>query len=64
MRTVGNETNYWFKNKNKNKDKDNSFKGAHNKEFEKMLKISKKVVKTKINKTSEDLDNQYYMPNL
>ena len=62
LRTVGNETNYWFKNKNK--DKDNSFKGAHNKEFEKMLKISKKVVKTKINKTSEDLDNQYYMPNL
>ena len=58
LRTVGNETNYWIKNKNKEGNIKNQTKGS-----EKVFKISKKVIKTKISNTSEDLENHLYMPN-
>ena len=60
LRTMGNETNYW----NKNKSKDNSYKSHQNKGIAKLFKVSKKVVKTKINNISEDIDSHYVIPNI
>ena len=62
IRTVGNETNYWTKNKNK--ERSLKYQSQYNKGSEKVFKISKKVIKTKISNTSEDLENHLYMPNL
>ena len=60
LKTAGNETNYW----NKNKSKDNSYKNNQSKGIEKLFKVSKKVVKTKIKNISEDMDSHYYIPNI
>ena len=60
LRTAGNETTYWAKNK----PRDISFKNQQIKGIEKMFKVSKKVIKTRKNNISEDYENHYYMPNL
>jgi hypothetical protein len=63
LRTVGNETNM----DNKNFRKDNSFNNNNNQqnhEMVKSLKISKKIIQTKVSNSSEDPGNRYYMPNL
>ena len=60
LKTAGNETNYW----SKNKSKDNSHKSHQNRGIEKLFKVSKKVVKTKINNISEDIDSHYIIPNI
>ena len=61
LRTSGNETNYKIKFKNK----DNSFKGQQNKSVEKTYKVSKKIIKTKVNNNaSEDIESRFIMPNL
>ena len=60
LRTAGNETTYWTKNK----PRDINFKNQQIKGIEKMFKVSKKVIKTKHNNNSEDYENHYYMPNL
>ena len=56
-KTSGNDY-HWLKNKNK----DN--KNQQIKSVEKMFKVSKKVIKSKINNTSEDMENHYFMPNI
>ena len=63
LRTIGNETNM----DNKNFRKDNSFNSNNNQqthEVAKSLKISKKIIQTKVSNSSEDPGNRYYMPNL
>ena len=55
-----NDVNTW----NKSKNKDNSFtKKLQKRGVEKTFKVSRKVVRSKVN-TSEDLENHYYIPNL
>jgi cob(I)alamin adenosyltransferase len=58
-KTSGNDY-HWLKNKNK----DNGLKSQQIKSVEKMFKVSKKVIKSKINNTSEDMENHYFMPNI
>lgn len=61
--SIANETNP----ENKNSKKDNSFNKNNNQlsnEVVKALKISKKIMQTKFNNTSEDIGNPYYMPNI
>jgi len=61
--SIANETNP----ENKNSKKDNSFNKNNNQlsnEVVKTLKISKKIMQTKFNNTSEDIGNPYYMPNI
>ena len=58
IKTAGNETNYWAKNKSK----DNAYKKHQNKGLEKLFKVSKKVVK--ISNISEDIDSHHFIPNL
>jgi len=63
LRSIANETNP----ENKNSKKEISFNKNNNQlsnEVVKTLKISKKVVQTKFNNTSEDIGNPYYMPNI
>ena len=63
LRSIANETNP----ENKNSKKDNSFNKNNNQlsnEVVKTLKISKKIMQTKFNNTSEDIGNPYYMPNI
>ena len=63
LRTIGNETNM----DNKNFRKDNSFNNNNNQqnhEMVKSLKISKKIIQTKVSNSSEDPGNRYFMPNL
>ena len=61
IRTMGNNYNSWNKSKNNN---NTSFHKNTPKKVEKLFKVSKKVVRSKINNTSEDIENHYYMPNL
>ena len=63
LRSIANETYP----ENKNNKKDNSFNKNNNQlsnEVVKALKISKKIMQTKFNNTSEDIGNPYYMPNI
>ena len=60
LRKNVNDVNSW----NKSKNKDNSFtKKLQKRGVEKTFKVSRKVVRSKVN-TSEDLENHYYIPNL
>lgn len=63
LRSIANETYP----ENKNNKKDNSFNKNNNQlsnEVVKTLKISKKIMQTKFNNTSGDIENPYYMPNI
>ena len=61
LRKIGNEVNTW----NKSKNKESSFsRKDQNKSVEKIFTVSKKIVRSKINNSTEDFENHYYMPNL
>ena len=61
IRKIGNEVNTW----NKSKYKENSFsRKDQNKSVEKIFTVSKKIVRSKINNSTEDFESQYNMPNL